>query len=104
MTARKPGTSRQSAPPAGSAAAPLRGGYYVITPATEDGGAEHWPAGLDSLGPALDRLVYLSAAGPSQTLAVHHHGRPLTVLFEYAAGKCLLRPASVIPAPRPIAS
>ena len=100
MTARKTGPrpSKQAAPAAGAGAAPLRGGYYVIRPGGD--GPEYWPAGLDSLGPALDRLVWLSCNGSTQQLAVRHGRAPLKTLFEYADGLCTLRPANIIPADR----
>ena len=98
MTAKKAvNPKRQAAPEAGSPAAPL-GDYYVIRPGGDF--AEHWPAGVASLGPALDRLVFLSMAGPAQRLSVHKPGEGSHVMFEYVAGNCTQRPASVIPAAR----
>ena len=103
MTAsRKTGlrVSIQAAPAAGSPAAPLGVSYYVVQPGEQDG-AEHWPAGLDTLGPALDRLVWLSATGDSvQRLSVHQPGQRPHVMFEYTNGVCTLRPASIVPADR----
>lgn len=91
--ARGPRASRQAAPAAGSAAAPLHGGHYTVQPGAD--GAEYWDATLDGLGRAQERACYLSASGPVQQVLVRRAGRNLKILFEYAAGTCTLHPASV---------
>src|ERR1700749_2259561 len=100
MTA-KPATSRrksgQEAPAAGSTARPLRGRYYEVTPATEDGPEYFAQPGLSALNAALVRANFL-AFSPVQEVIVHPGSGPAKVLWRFEHGSTTLRPACIVPA------
>jgi hypothetical protein len=100
MTARK---SKQAAPPAGSTARPISGGFYLITPGGPDG-PEYFPLGLTELNAALNRAAFLSWGTPAQKVTVTRTGHPAKILFEYTSGRQTARPACVIPAAGPQAA
>jgi hypothetical protein len=100
MAARKQAAAKT--PLAGSLAAPVRGGCYVVRPGGPDG-PEHFSPTLAGMCEAISRAKWLSVGGPDQAVSARRSGHGPRVFWSFSHGVCTQRPACVIPAPAPAA-